>query len=486
MKKTVVLFAILCLVLTALSPSMLACAEGEGERLHEIVVTLSSALETGGDYPLHADKTYYDLVVEGQNLLSASLVAEEDETAFLRLKLTYDKEEARLRLYVDSTHLTFGMTRSTAKEYDQAEWDQVAGLLTSLDEALPDVDTQEGLTALFDSFAQEINSIPTRSQVIDGWVDAVDRWVGYADELWTDAVNAALLAFDLAPVAIEGYSIEMDPTSYERSLEGLKTYYSPEDWSALLSAHQGMIGYFSSDEDKHHRYEDKPQVIEYWESVVSNATVLLDADVVEWARVIANAKAALRLYLTEDFLKDYDEEGRARVVRIVEQAELELASCTTKEQVAAVVQNCGNTIKESSRKGLSKTSIIAIVLAAVAVVLLIVYFVFKYRSRQKTTRQDGQALLEELTRQVEQAKAQKEQATADHVADSADRHSERSEGSQGYDETKQEASSPDSHSEQSEESQGHSDTTVEAPLSVRHNDATVEAPSTDHEEKQSE
>ena len=80
--------------------------------------------------------------------------------------------------------------------------------------------------------------------------------------------------------------------------------------------------------------------------------------------------------------------------------------------MAAIVDNCAQAIRsvqDTPKKTLSWSAILAIVLACVAVVLFVVYFVLKKKESTSTKRVDSQVFLAQLTKEIEQANAQKEQ-----------------------------------------------------------------------------
>ncbi|MBO4534985.1 MAG: hypothetical protein J5755_03500 [Clostridia bacterium] len=418
MKRVFLILTILLFVVTMALPSVLATADG-GERLHEIVEILSAQLEAGGDYPLHAAPDpevstmtdyYHQLIYEGFDLIDEG--AEEDVQALRWLAFVYDKEEARLKLYVDSTQLQFGMTRSSVNSYWEEEWAEIAALLLQLDQDLAAADDYDSVDAAFARLRAGVEQVPTYDQIYRGWVNAVDAYVNEQDALWLGTINAALAAFDMGEASLSPFSVEISLTYYSESVEALSKYYSREDWASVTSAHDAMLAYFLGESDYHARYEETPTVVTDWQTVLGRVTVLLDADEVNMAIALRNARAALALYLEEDFLSRYDADERARIIRAVEQSYVALEACTTPNEVAAVVSDCGKTIKAGTRKTLSKTTIIAIVLGVVAVVLFILYFVFKYFQSRKTKHVDAQVFLAGLAKEIEEAKAKEAERQA--------------------------------------------------------------------------
>ena len=419
MKRFLVIFLILLVVAMAL-PSVLATADG-GDRLHEIVTILSEQLARGGDYPLHAAPDpevssmtdyYHQLILEGLDLMEEG--SEEDAQALAHLCFVYDKEEARLKLYVDSTQLVFGITRSTAHAYWEEEWRQIAALIATLDEELAAAEDYDAALAAFERLREGVALVPTYDEVYGDWVERVDAIVHDEDAVWLGTINAALAAFDLGEVSLSPFSVEMSVTAYLNSVAALSKYYSEEDWQTLSTAHQALLRYFYDETDYHADYEETPSVVADWRTALSSVTVLLDADEVNLAIALSNARAALALYLTEDFLGRYSAEERARIERVVEQSYTALNHCTTPEEVAQVVKSCGDSVKADTAKSLGKTTIIAIVLGSVAVVLFILYFVFKYLQSRKVKHVDGQVFLAGLAKEIEEAKA-KEAAKAESV-----------------------------------------------------------------------
>lgn len=411
MKRFLISLVVLTLCMMAVTPSLLACAAGEGARLHEIVLAVQEALDQGGEYPLHKDIATYDLLVEGLGLLDVEGVAPEDVTAFRALKFVYDKEEKRIRLYIDATHLTFGMSTNTAHAYWEEEWQQIVALLAAFDGQLADADNYDELDKAISDLVASVALVPTYVDVVRGWTEAVDAWVADADDTWTSGINAGLEAFNLPLVSLPAYSITLEDSSYLAGIDSLRSYYSQEDWTALSAAHQAILDYFNSDTDYHERYVDPPEVILAWRTAVQEATIVLDQAAIDLARSKTNAHAALQLYLQSSFLADYSSEEQARIRRIVAQADARIDACTTQQEVAAVVADCGETIRatqQSPKKKLSWSTILAIVLAGVAVVLFVVYFVIKKKETASTKRVDSQVFLAQLTQEIEQAKAQKE------------------------------------------------------------------------------
>ena len=411
MKRFLILLVVLTLCMMAVTPSLLAYAEGEGARLHEIVLAVQEALDQGGEYPLHKDIATYDLLVEGLGLLYAEDANPEDVTAFRSLKFVYDKEEQRVRLYVDATHLTFGMTTNTANAYWEEEWQQIVTLLDAFDEQLAAAANYDELDKAVDDLAAAVALVPTYVDVVRGWTEAVDAWVADADDTWTSGINAGLEAFNLPLVSLPAYSITLEDSNYLAGIDALRSYYSQEDWTALTAAHQAILDFFAGDTDYHQRYVDPPEVILAWRTAVQEATIVLDQTAIDLARSKTNAHAALQLYLQSSFLVDYSGEEKARIRRIVAQADARIDACATQQEVAAVVADCGEAIRatqQSPKKKLSWSTILAIVLAGVAVVLFVVYFVLKKKESASTKRVDSQVFLAQLTQEIEHAKAQKE------------------------------------------------------------------------------